>query len=129
MIGWSKGGRLRMAEEKVMYLCDKKKECSNSTTCGGEYCHHTFDVTHALHGPCDNPEKSGRFHLCRDVWVEDSTDEAKLLEILRMMPGKEFSNARAVVVESYIQENGPLPDFIGDMVKELMMGENNESGN
>lgn len=113
-------------EEKVMYLCDKKKECAKSPGCGGEYCHHTFDVAHALHGPCDNPEKSGRFHLFRDVWVEDTTDEAKLLEILRMMPGNEFSNVRAVVVESYIQEHGPLSDLIGDIVRELLNGESND---
>ena len=32
---------------KTIYLCDKKKSCCNSITCGGEYCNHTLDYNHA----------------------------------------------------------------------------------
>lgn len=33
--------------KKVIYLCDKKMECSKSFGCG-EFCNHTTDIRHAV---------------------------------------------------------------------------------
>ena len=41
---------------EVIYLCDRKKECNKSITCGGEYCNHTYDPEHAKNRTTDHPE-------------------------------------------------------------------------
>lgn len=41
------------------YVCDKKKDCNDSATCGGEYCNHTSDINHALYETHFDFEKAG----------------------------------------------------------------------
>ena len=39
-----------MADNRILYLCDMKKNCNNSPTCGKNWpdgCFHTCDITHA----------------------------------------------------------------------------------
>lgn len=45
---------------------------------------------------------------------------------LKMFPFEEDKNLRAVMVESYIQSNGPIPNEFGDDVKKLLEGYKNE---
>lgn len=58
---------------EVMYLCDRKKECNKSITCGGEYCSHTYDPEHARNGATDHPELDERFQLTEygDYWEKE----------------------------------------------------------
>lgn len=36
-------------EEKIAYLCDRKRHCNSSRFCSS-HCRHTFDEFHAKHG-------------------------------------------------------------------------------
>jgi hypothetical protein len=39
-----------MADIRILYICDMKKDCCNSPTCGRNWpdgCFHTSDITHA----------------------------------------------------------------------------------
>lgn len=45
----------------IMYVCDKKKKCKDSITCGGDYCNHTLSEEHALY-----PEH-GKFRIFGDT--------------------------------------------------------------
>lgn len=51
------------------YVCDKKKECNISDYCGGQYCNHTSDITHALYETHFDFNKAGRdrIEVIRDV--------------------------------------------------------------
>lgn len=46
----------------VFYLCDRRKSCSGSFSCGTQ-CKHTIDIEHAVNGPCTSPEGNDRFKV------------------------------------------------------------------
>lgn len=50
-----------MVESKIFYICDKKKNCNKSASCG-KYCNHTSDTDHAKNGAIFTPSETvGRF--------------------------------------------------------------------
>lgn len=50
-----------MVESKIFYICDKKKNCNKSASCG-KYCNHTSDSEHAKNGEIHTPSETvGRF--------------------------------------------------------------------
>lgn len=55
---------------KIAYICDKKKRCSKSRGCGGNYCNHTLEPEHALNGICEDPENDERFDRDGEFYVE-----------------------------------------------------------
>ena len=58
----------------IAYLCDKKKDCAGSPSCGS-YCNHTLDVSHAVNGPCADPRGNDRFK------VVELGDDPKYMEL------------------------------------------------
>lgn len=54
------------------------------------------------------------------------SDELKtLISLLIIMQDVEESNMKAVIVQTYIQKYGPIPNEYGDQVKRLICGEDN----
>ena len=49
--------------------------------------------------------------------------EQRLILTLTLVPGKQHSNFRAMLVQNYISDFGPIKDDIGDWVKELLAGD------
>ena len=45
---------------KVAYICDRKRKCRSSKSCG-TYCKHTLQPEHAKYGICVAPTLSPRF--------------------------------------------------------------------
>lgn len=45
-----------------------------------------------------------------------------LIALLKAMPGEEAQNMRAIMAQSYIQQNGPIPDEYGDEFKAALAG-------
>ncbi len=70
---------------KVFYLCDGKGCDRRDEFCMNE-CRHTSDKTHALNGPCANPEENPRFvEVEPGVYAE--RDEALMAFIARRQDG------------------------------------------
>ena len=46
--------------KKVIYICDQKRPCNTSTSCG-QLCRHTEDPTHAKNGITFDAESDPRF--------------------------------------------------------------------
>lgn len=59
---------------KIAYICDKKKDCSESRSCG-TLCNHTTDGAHAVNGICLDPEHNDRFELEMGAWIEKLQQE------------------------------------------------------
>lgn len=59
---------------KIAYLCDKKKECNESRSCG-TICNHTTDGAHAVNGICLDPEHNDRFEREMGAWIEKLEQE------------------------------------------------------
>ena len=51
---------------KILYICNGKKECAGSPSCGYD-CFHTADPKYALLGECKDPEN----HPSRFAYDED----------------------------------------------------------
>lgn len=45
-----------------------------------------------------------------------------LIALLKAMPGEGAQNMRAIMAQSYIQQNGPIPDKYGDEFKAALAG-------
>lgn len=64
---------MKNSEDKILYLCDRKKDCKYSSSCGNE-CNHTLDPKHALNGVCDNPDQDERFKWEFKSWIEQEVE-------------------------------------------------------
>ena len=73
MPGASERGAL-CGDVMIAYLCDKKKDCAGSPSCGS-LCNHTLDVSHAVNGPCADPRGNDRFK------VVELGDDPKYMEL------------------------------------------------
>ena len=73
MPGASERGAL-CGDIMIAYLCDKKKDCADSPSCGSD-CNHTLDVSHAVNGPCKDPRGNDRFR------VVELGDDPKYMEL------------------------------------------------
>lgn len=58
----------------TVYICDRKKECRNSGSCG-DFCFRTFDPEHALNGPTMDPRTDSRFEKDGSFYVEKRTED------------------------------------------------------
>lgn len=60
--------------KKTIYICDRKKLCNTSPSCGGS-CTHTADPTHALNGITFDAENDPRFEDVNNrYWWEKEAD-------------------------------------------------------
>ena len=51
-----------MVENRIIYLCDKKKQCHQGYACREGLCNHTADEDHAKNGTIRVPSEAfGRF--------------------------------------------------------------------
>ena len=58
-----------------------------------------------------------------DLLSDCSFELRLLIETIKAIPGEYARNYRAMIIQSYIQRCGPIPDKYGDMVKRLIAGE------
>lgn len=65
---------------QIAYLCDKKKKCADSATCGGDYCNRTFEPEHALNGICEDPEHDKRFRDIGNGYFEELLQQEEQTE-------------------------------------------------
>ena len=53
----------------IAYICDRKKSCRFSISCG-KPCTHTLDPEHAANGPTRDPANDNRFRELKDSYWE-----------------------------------------------------------
>ena len=58
----------------IFYLCNQKKECRYSVSCG-DLCFHTSDPEYALNGPTTDPQTDPRFKKDDSFYVEKRMED------------------------------------------------------
>ena len=60
--------------KKVIYICDRKKPCNTSPSCG-HLCTHTADPAHARYGVTFDAENDSRFEEDNRYWWEKEVSD------------------------------------------------------